>query len=166
MVEKDLEKNIIQPDKMFREAQIFRFSKIFYNMSITCFILMLSSFLSTILAPVLFLFALLLLFFTALAIIVFSLGTVFAMPNNPAEYVWNLLGALLESGNKMQIIISFCFSLIKWLAIVGLILSIISIVFTALSKKNGKVTKIILLSIMIIISIVVLALHLISGGGV
>lgn len=150
--------------KILTKAKYHRFGNIFYNMSIACLSLILVALLSTLVMPLLWMFAFLVLFLAAIAIVVFTLGLVLTNPNNPATKIFELIGSLSEASGNMESILEFCLSMTKWFSIVGIIASIVSIVFISLKKGKSWVGKIIFLAIIIAILAIVIILHLITGG--
>lgn len=162
-IQKELKNNFL-PTKIINQERKNRFAKIFFNMSITCAILILCALLSLIIAPVFYMFAIVLLFGAIVVIVVFSIGTVFVVGENIVTKLWEILTLIINSGDKMGIIASYSFIISKWLSVAGIVISAIGIVFWAINKKDGRVAKIITLSIMLAIFIVVLIFNLVTGG--
>ena len=80
--------NTAAPTKVESKEKINRFGRIFFNMALALVIISGLCMLSTIITPVFYLAVLAILFIITVAIVVFSLGTTFAMENNPAAKVW------------------------------------------------------------------------------
>ena len=164
MEEKVIKTNDTPPAKMIVENRINRFGKIFFNFAITVAFLTLFAFLSTLLTPILYIFVLAVLFCVICGIFIFSLGFVLTIPDNILGKLWALLGNLLNSGDSMGVFIAYCFDISKWLSLVGAIVSAISIVFIALTKRRNKTTKIVILSILMALFLVYFILQIITGG--
>ena len=109
-------------------------------------------------------FVLAVLFCVICGIFIFSLGFVLTIPDNILGKLWALLGNLLNSGDSMGVFIAYCFDISKWLSLVGAIVSAISIVFIALTKRRNKTTKIVILSILMALFLVYFILQIITGG--
>ena len=160
----EAKKSDFLPTKIINNERRNRFAKIFFNMGIACAILILCALLSLIIAPVFYTFAIVVIFGAIVVIVVFSIGTVFVFGENIVMKLWDLLTLIINSGDKMEIIANYSFIISKWLSVAGIVISAIGIVFLAINKNKGKVTKIITLSIMLVIFIVVLIFNLITGG--
>lgn len=160
---KTLENNLPSANFAGREKRN-RFGKIFYNMSIGCLSGVLFAFLSTLISPLLYIGALAILFCIVIVMVVFSLGAVFAMESKPVATVWGWLSNVANSGDVMQKVMAVCFEISKWLAIAGVVISAVAIVFVAIGRGKGKVGKLVFLSISVVALLVVFIIQMLSGG--
>lgn len=155
----------VPPKGMLVQSRLQRFDKVFFNLSIAASVLVLVALLSSFVTPMLFLFALVVLFGVLLALIVFTAGTAFFMPGNSVGIIWSLISKLVGSGEAMTEFVAFCFNITKWISIVGVVLSAIAIVFMSINKnKQHFVGKIITLSILIALLIFVFVFQVVTGG--
>ena len=148
-------KQSIPPKNILKQSRYFRTSNIFFNLSVTSIILVFVALLSTVLTPLLYFFAVVALFLAIIMLVIFTLGIVFAVPGGLVQKMWSLLTSMVSNSDTIMNITKFCFNSTKWLSIVGVVASVLSIVFIALSKVKNKVWKIILLGILIVIFCVV-----------
>jgi len=155
----------VLPNNMLKQLRLQRFSKIFFNMAIATSILVFIALLSSLITPLLYFFALVVLIIVVMGLIIFTAGAAFFMPGNPVGIVWGLLSGLVSSGESMSEFVKFCFNITKWISIVGIVLSVIAIVFLSITKSKQKfVVKIIVLSILILVLGVVFAFQMLTGG--
>lgn len=165
MEEKEiLTANSLPPANILNEQRLNRFGNIFTKMAITSAILMLLALLSTMITPILFVCVILVLFTAVILMVVCTFGAVFAIESKPVEKVWSLLKNVLNSGDSMERILVFCMELSKWIAIAGAVASAIAIVFVAVSKATRKTSKIIWLSIGIVLFVLYFIINIITGG--
>ena len=163
-MEEEIVINPSPPNEILNKLKYRRFANIFFNLSMTTIGLSFFAFLSTLITPLLFVGAIAILFFVVIIMIVFTLGAVFAIESKPVAKVWGVLSSLINSGDAVGNITVFCFNVTKWISVAGIATSIISLIFMSLSKCKGKVAKIVLLCVSLVISGVILALHLLTGG--
>ena len=150
--------------KIMANQRLLRFSDIFYRLSITSLILILLCISSTIITPVIWLTAVAALLIVIFFLVVFTFGLIFTMPNNPVPYLWDLLGKIFGIGENMNILLEFCFKAIDWIVYFGIGFSFVAIIFNSIAKRNGKVGRIVGLSIFALIFVAILAFNLITGG--
>ena len=144
--------------------RVHRLSKILYSVAITSSILIFVCFLSSIITPLLYATAILVLFTALIMMVVFTLGLAFLLPGRPVARVLDIIQSLIGGGDLVAFITQACFNSTKWLALVGIIASIVSIVLISIGKQRHKGAKIVLLSILILICGVVFAFQIITGG--
>ena len=152
------------PAHILRQAHVDRFTNIFSNMAVTMSCLILVALLSSILGPVLYLFAVVVLFLVMGCMVVFTMGTVFVIPGNPIAKVWGVLQKVIKGGDSITNIAQICLNATKWLALAAIIASVIGIAILTLSKKPSKVGRIVLLSILIVLNAAVFAFQIVTGG--
>ena len=159
----------ISTSKQQSEARIYRFGRIFFNMALTCLILVVIALLSVLITPVLYLVALLVLLFliilVAIACAICTFGFIFFSPDNPVAQLEAFTGQFATNGGDVIYdVIRFCVNAANCLSVVGILASVLGIVFVALSKGKGKAGKIVVFSITITILGGILAFQLITGG--
>lgn len=153
----------LPPARIEGKESLQRLGKIFFHMAIALIVISGLCLLSVLITPVLYLFAIAILFVIVVAIVVLSLGTTFLVENNPAAKVWDVLGSVMNS-NVLEKVSVFCFNITKWFAVAGIALCALSIVFIAVGKGKSKKGTIIGLAVMMALFAAVLAFHLITGG--
>ncbi len=153
------------PAGMLNQLRLQRFAKIFFNLAIAVSVLIAIALLSTVVTPLLFIFALIILIIAVIGLILFTAGAAFFMPGNPVGLLWGLLSGLVGSSDSMGEFVKFCFNITKWISVVGVVLSAIAILFLSVSKsKQNFVVKIVVLSILIVVMIAIFVFHMLTGG--
>lgn len=152
------------PAKMLADARFNRFSNIIYRWAVTLFIAIGVMLLSSMLGPLLYICAIVLLFLMMGAMLVFTLGTVVVMPWNPLAKLWNLLTTLTNSSDTIMGLTAHLFNATKWVSLVGIVVSVLSIILICVGKKQPKIGKIILLSIFIVLMVIVSGFQVVTGG--
>ncbi len=151
-------------EKMLRQTRIDRLMNIFFRMAITMFCLIWAALFSSLLGPVLYFTIIVILLLVMGCMLVFTLGTIFAMPGNPLGKVWGFFQKLTNGSDSVLGLTQICFNATKWLALAGIILSVLTIVMLAMNRHPSKVGKIVWLSIFIVVSAIVFAFQIITGG--
>lgn len=168
MDEKSGMKAYLPPSKQEKEARLYRFSRIFFSMAITCLVLVVLALLSSVLAPVLYFLGLMILglVFVILAIVfaIFTFGLIFAIPDNPVSVLANFIGDFAESGGNLYNVLLACWYAGLCISVAGILASVLGIVFVALSKGKAKAFKLVFLSILIAVFGGILAFQLFAGG--
>jgi len=156
--------DIPAPGKMLGDARFNRFSNIIYRWAVALFIAIGVMLLSSILGPLLYICVIILLFLMICAMLVFTLGTVVVMPWNPLSKLWSLLTTLTNSSDTIMGLTAHLFNATKWVSLVDIVVSVLSIILICVGKKQPKVGKIILLSIFIVLMFVVFGFQVLTGG--
>ena len=154
----------LPPPLLCAEARMERLNRIFLHISVASLVLTFLAFLSTILAPVLFFTALCVLFVAILVMVLFTLGLILFIPDNPVVFLWGVLGDFIASGDSAMYITAFCFNSTTWLSALGAITALLSIGLTAAGHRPGKIPKIVLLSLAILIFGFIFAFQTVTGG--
>lgn len=161
-------KSYLPPSKQEKEARLYRFSRIFFSMAITCLVLVVLALLSSVLAPLLYFFVLMILgvvlIILAIFFAVFTFGLIFAIPDNPIAVLAGFISDLAESGDHLYTALVVCWYVGLGISVAGILISILGIVFVALSKGKAKVFKIVFLSVLIAVFGGILAFQLFVGG--
>ena len=152
------------PANVLLESRKARLANIFFNISVASLILVALCLLSSIITPLLFVFTILVLLTVEIVMILCTLGAVFVMKSKPASKVWQLLVGVINSSESLMNITAFCFNITKWIALVGVITSVISLIAFALNKRDKSIGKITGLIFFIILLGVVFAIHVLTGG--
>lgn len=161
----DIDCNNVSVIKNLKTSKIIRISNIFLTMTIACIVLgfitsiigLAGPFITGLLYVVVLIFDLIAMFL----IVVCSLGTVFLDEKSPLPKMWDFVangGDIMENTTKIA---NISLSISKWVAIVGIVLTVISIILTACCRRNSKVVKLILLPLVIAIFVLMI---IICGG--
>lgn len=154
------------PKNILTQMRLARFGKIATNIVITCAILTLIASLSTILLPLIQILAIVITFIIGILCSIFTLGAVYAIPDNPMGKLWDFLGSLVNMTDATMNVSNICFKAIPYLTIIGITLSIIGIVIFAIDKHKRNIPRIVALSILIVLLAIALVFYyLISGPG-
>ena len=140
-----------------------RFSRIFFNMSVTLMIIALFAALSTFILPFAQMFLVLIIFLIIFLMIVVTFGTIFTLPNNPIIPLWEFLQKAMDF-EKVQSMLVYIVNAIPYICIAGLVCSVVSLLITVLNKSKREVGKIVALSIFIGILIIAIILYFVLGG--
>lgn len=152
------------PAHIFKSMQLFRFGKIFTNMSITSCILVAVMCLIAVAMPFVQVFGIIFLFIAIVAMVIFTLGAVFAFPSAPISKAWNLLTGLVNSTETLLKVAQVCISAIPYLCIIGMSVSGLAIVMLSITKQKGRVSRIVTTSILAFVMAISLVLFFILGG--
>ena len=155
----------LPPKGMLNQLRLQRFSKIFFNMAIATSVLVFIALLSSVVTPLLYICALVVLIIVGVGLILFTAGGAFFIPGNPVGIIFGLLSGLASNSDLMGEFVKFSFNITKWISVVGVVLSVIAIVFLSINKSKQKfVTKIVALSILILVLIAIFAFQMLTGG--
>lgn len=149
-LEKNFQKNI------FKFSRINRFSNIFFNMSLTLFAIIVFLWIVSFATPIVWVLVLAVVFTIIIGMVFFTVGTVFAFPNNPIPELWLFLKDFSSSASLMVNITNIISKITICIAIIGIIISATLLIFAILSKDRYKLFKITsaIISILIFIFIV------------
>ena len=152
------------PQKSISNMRLTRFGSIFHHIAMTSTIVLLCALLGMLLVPIMQLFAIIILFTIIVCSVIFSIGMVFAIESNPVGKMWDILSNVVNSGDLVGNIVVFLSSCTPYICFAGIIFSILSIVFNAISSPTKKVSKIVLASIVIAILLIITIIHYLTGG--
>lgn len=155
------EQTINLPSSVY--AHTFRLGKIFFRISLTCFILLFVCSLGCVLTPLAQAMFMICLLCVMLLMIIFTLGMVFAIESKPMARMWEFFENVSQSTFSISIA-NFLFSLLPYLSIVGISSAILSIVLLACTRTKKSVGKIVALSIFIPLMIIPLLFYYLMGG--
>lgn len=158
--------NYVEPPKKFiQDIRIYRFSAIFFNITIFCLCLAALAALATIIIPLFMVLVILvaalfliLLFFLVIA----TFGLILLDPNNPIRQTTDFINNI-NTEKAMDIATKFMRA-IPYLCIAGLVFAVLTIITAAVSKHQNKVVKIVLASIFAGIMIITLIIYFWLGG--
>ena len=85
-----------QNNSQLKCMRVHRFGSIFFNIAVACLVLVGIAILATIITPVLYVGLLFAVFAVWLIMVVFTIGLVYVIPNNPATKIWSFLGELVK----------------------------------------------------------------------
>ncbi len=151
------------PKKQISMLRTERFAKVFTNMVFTCGPIILLLFLSVIILPVFQLFLAAIIFIVVVCMVVFTLGSIFAIENNPIGPIWNFLGNSLNMEYSAKIV-EFCMSMVPYICAVGLVLSGLAITLLSVSRAKGRTGRIVAVSIIAGLIAIALVLYFVMGG--
>ena len=160
--------NIIKQEHMLPNSQMTgmrmdRFSRIFFNISLTCMILAFVALSSTFVLPFALMFIATITFIIILGMILLTFGTIFLAENNPIGGMWEFLTKIFESSFATDAI-EYCMKVLPYITIIGLAISALSILFIALSRKKGWIGRLVAVSIFALVLIIILILYFFVGG--
>ena len=165
-----MEKEIVQeqpqlnlPSRLMSNMRLDRVGRICFNMGVACGVLILVALLATIVMPLLQMLLIVGTFTVVVAMVIFTLGMVFVMPNSPIGKVWDFLGNLTNSSFAMDAV-GVMITAIPYICFAGIISSIFSIIMLSISKQKGWVGKLVTICIFAVIMLVIIILHFVSGG--
>ena len=144
-------------------AHTLRLGKIFFRISLTCFILLFVCSLGCILTPLAQILFIVCLLLVMLLMIIFTFGMVFAAESKPMVRMWDFFISVTQSTFSVSIA-NFCFSLLPYLSIVGISSAILSIVLLACTRTQKSVGRIVALSIFIPLMIIPIVFYYVMGG--
>ena len=156
--------NNVAPVAMLAQARLNRISRICFNLAIALFIAIFAMLLSSILGPILYICVVVLLLLVMGCMLVFTVGAVVVIPGNPLGKVWALFQTITGANDSIMWLTAQMFNATKWVALVGVAVSLLSITLISVSKKQPKVGKIILLSLAILVMLIVFAFQVLTGG--
>lgn len=150
--------------RVISQMRILRFGRIFSNISIACTILAVIAVMSSIIIPLFQGLIVIVTFFILILLVVFTLGLIFLIPNNPMSGIWGFLTGVVNSTDEIGRFSNFCISIIPHLSITGFALAIISISFLILSKKRFIFPRVLLMFCMCLILLILVIFYFITGG--
>ena len=127
------------------------------------FHLLFVSLLANILGPILYVFAVLILILFIILMVVFTLGTVFVIPNSPMPKILEIFKNVVNANNSVTKITQFCYSTTKWIALLSVASAISAIVFLLKTKRKGWLKKVASLSLLIVIFSIIFIIQLVGG---
>lgn len=164
MIEESLNSSGLNPpDEIVIQDRFYRLGKILFSLTIFLGCLLVVSLLSNILGPILYVFTVAILILFIALMVIFTLGTVFVMPNSPMPKVLEVYKNVVNANNSVTKITQFCCGTTKWLALLGIASAILGITFLLKNKRNGWLKKVVSLSVLIVIFSIILIIQLVGG---
>lgn len=151
------------PEEIVIQDRFYRLSKILFSLTIFLGGLLFVSLLANILGPILYVFTVVILIIFIVLMVVFTLGTVFVMPNSPMPKVLEIFKNVVNANNSVTKITQFCYSTTKWIALLSIASAILTIILLLKTKRKGWLKKVVLLSLLIVVFSVIFIIQLVGG---
>ena len=151
-----------QPNMLAR-INYERFTKIVSNIAIFLSVLALLMQFSIALVPFIWIAAIIVVFFAACLITIFTLGTIFEFAPDFAHGIWDLLGSLLGSNGSLLSIVESLYNSANTVGLVALVFAITALVCNFTLKRKKSVGRIVFLFIFLQVVAICLCINLAGG---
>jgi len=133
----------IQPPTSFViRSRVSRLARIFSNLVIALGIISFLMMLGWIFVPMLVIVVFMLVLVAEIAIVFFTFGLVFLVPNNIAVRLWDFIGNIFSHGLVFEQIMTLLTNIARTMCFIGVALSILSTVMLTVFKVNNKAARI------------------------
>ena len=139
------------------------FTKIVSNIAIFLSVLALLMQFSIALVPFIWIAAIIVVFFAACLITIFTLGTIFEFAPDFAHGIWDLLGSLLGSNGSLLSIVESLYNSANTVGLVALVFAITALVCNFTLKRKKSVGRIVFLFIFLRVVAICLCINLAGG---
>ena len=151
-----------QPNMLAR-INYERFTKIVSNIAIFLSVLALLMQFSIALVPFIWIAAIIVVFFAACLVTIFTLGTIFEFAPDFAHGIWDLLGSLSGSNGSILSIVESLYNSANTVGLVALVFAITALVCNFTLKRKKSVGRIVFLFIFLQVVAICLCINLAGG---
>ncbi len=160
---KDINKELC-PSGQISQMRLLRFSNIFSNMSLSFGAILVVLLLSSVLLPILKGITVVICFLLVFVMVASTLGLILTISGNPATSLWRFLNKV-NNNDTMLNVSKFMQSIIPYIGLFTIVMSIISIVLLSYNKGNKKQTsKLVITSLVLAFASVLVIVYFAKGG--
>lgn len=154
----------LYPSGQISQMRLLRFSNIFSNMSLSFGVILILILLSSVLLPILKGITVIICFLLVFIMVVVTFGLILTISGNPATSLWRFLNKV-NNDETMLSVVKFEESLIPYVGLFTVAMSIIAIVLLSYNKVNKKRTsKLVITSLVLAFASVLVIVYFAKGG--